>query len=166
MQKRWYIMMSLLLCSMDWIEQKHIIHISPSFNTLLWFCPHSWLMGEGFLFPPPPPPPLPPPLHFLLSTLLLTKNSLHSYLWRLRCWHCLKGQCQEIFDFRFFFINQFPQTPEYTFGAVSNFCENSRRCSQFKVHHRCHLHRWRTEKIFNEKSFHYLFYTFGVIAYR
>jgi hypothetical protein len=33
-------------------------------------------------------------------------------------------------------MNQFPQTPEYTIRAVSNFFENSRRYSQLKVRHR------------------------------
>jgi hypothetical protein len=30
---------------------------------------------------------------------------------------------------------------------------NSRRYSQFKVHHRCQQHRWQMEKIFNQKNF-------------
>jgi hypothetical protein len=32
----------------------------------------------------------------------------------------LKGQCHEIFDFRFFPLISFTQAPENTFGAVSN----------------------------------------------
>ncbi len=42
----------------------------------------------------------------------------------------LKGQCQEIFCFWFFCMNQFPPSPDYTIRAVSNFFENSRRFSQ------------------------------------
>jgi hypothetical protein len=45
----------------------------------------------------------------------------------------LKGQCHEIFCFWFFSWISFPQAPEYTIRAVSNFLENSRRYSQLKV---------------------------------
>ncbi len=67
----------------------------------------------------------------------------------------LKGQCHEIFDVWFFSWISFPQAPEYTIRAVSNFFENSRRYSQLKVHHRCHWHRWQMEKIFNQEKFSY-----------
>jgi hypothetical protein len=40
-----------------------------------------------------------------------------------------------------FFMNRFPQAPEYTIRAVSNFFENSRRYSQLKVDHRYQRHR-------------------------
>ncbi len=53
----------------------------------------------------------------------------------------------------------FPQAPEYTIRAVSNFFENSRRYSQLKVHHWCRWHRWQMEKIFNHKSFNYFVWT-------
>jgi hypothetical protein len=33
----------------------------------------------------------------------------------------LKGQCHEIFDFRFSTWIRFPQAPDYTFRAVTNF---------------------------------------------
>ncbi len=55
----------------------------------------------------------------------------------------LKGQWHEIFDFWFFSWISFPQAPEYTIRAVSNFFENSRRYSQFNVHYRCRWHRWQ-----------------------
>ncbi len=63
-------------------------------------------------------------------------------------------------DFRLlvFFINQSPpppQAPEYTNRAVTNFFENSRRYSQFKVHHQCRWHLWQMEQIFNQKNFNY-----------
>ncbi len=45
----------------------------------------------------------------------------------------LKGQCHEIFDFWFFSWISFPQASEYTFTAISNFFENSRRYSRLKV---------------------------------
>ncbi len=48
----------------------------------------------------------------------------------------LQGQCHEIFCFWFFSWISFPQAPEYTIRAVSNFFENSRRYSQLKVDHR------------------------------
>ncbi len=54
----------------------------------------------------------------------------------------LKGQCYEIFDFRFFAWNGFPQTPEYPIRAVSNFFETLQRYSQLKVHRRS-WHRWQ-----------------------
>jgi hypothetical protein len=67
----------------------------------------------------------------------------------------LKGQCHEIFDFWFFHesVSRFPQASEYTFTAISNFFENSRRYSRLKVHHRCQRHRWQIEKIFKQKNF-------------
>jgi hypothetical protein len=34
----------------------------------------------------------------------------------------------------------FPQGPEYTISAVSNFFENTWRYLQLKVHHRCQRH--------------------------
>ncbi len=52
-------------------------------------------------------------------------------------WEFLKGQCHEIFDFRFSIWIGFPQAPGYTIRAVSNFLQNSRRYSQFKVHQCC-----------------------------
>ncbi len=55
----------------------------------------------------------------------------------------LKGQCHEIFCFRFFSWITFPQAPENNIRVISNFFENSRRYSQVKVHHRCQRHRWQ-----------------------
>ncbi len=46
----------------------------------------------------------------------------------------LKGQCHEIFNFRFFSWISFPQAPEYPIRAISNFFQNSRKYSQLKVH--------------------------------
>ncbi len=66
---------------------------------------------------------------------------------------CLKGQCHEIFDFCFWSWISFPQAPEYTITAISNFFENSWRYSRLKVHHRCRWHRWQMEKIFKLKNF-------------
>jgi len=50
--------------------------------------------------------------------------------------------------------------PDYTIKAISNFFENLQRFSQLKVHHRCQM-----EKIFNQKIFHYFFWTVE-LAYR
>jgi hypothetical protein len=72
---------------------------------------------------------------------------------------CFKGTVSRDFRLLVFFMNQFPQVPEYTIRAVSNFFENSWRYSQLKVHHRCQRHRWQMEKIFNHKSFNYLVWT-------
>ncbi len=58
--------------------------------------------------------------------------------------HCLfKGTVSRDFRLLVFSWISFPQTPEYTIRAVSNFFQNSRRYSQLKVHHRCRLHRWQ-----------------------
>ncbi len=64
-------------------------------------------------------------------------------------------------DFRLLFFSwiSFPQAPEYTKRAVSNFFENSRRYSQLKVHHRCRWHRWQMAKIFKLKNFNYFVWT-------
>ncbi len=91
----------------------------------------------------------------LLACLLLQEFLLFTLLLLVS----LKGQCHEIFDFWFFSWISFPQAPEYTIRAVSNFFKNSRRYSQLKVHHRCCWHRWQMEKIFNEKNFNYFVWT-------
>ncbi len=71
----------------------------------------------------------------------------------------LKGQCHEIFDLWFFSWISFPQAPECTITAISNFFENSRRYSRLKVHHRCRWHWWQMKKIFNQKNFTYFVWT-------
>ncbi len=53
----------------------------------------------------------------------------------------LKGQCHEIFCFRFFSWITFPEAPDNNIRIISNFFENSRIYSQVKVHHRCQRHR-------------------------
>ncbi len=59
-------------------------------------------------------------------------------------------------DFRLSTWISFPQVPNYTIRAVSNFFENSRRYSQLKVQQR------QMEKIFNQKIFSlFLLDTFG-----
>ncbi len=55
----------------------------------------------------------------------------------------LKGQCHKIFFFWFFSWICFPQAPEFSIRAVSNFFENSRRYSQLQVDHRYQRHRWQ-----------------------
>ncbi len=79
----------------------------------------------------------------------------------------LKGQCHEIIEFWFFSWISFPQDPEYTIRAVSNYFEKSRRYSQIKVHHPCRFPfatgvidtggKWK--KIFNHKSVNYFVLT-------
>jgi hypothetical protein len=71
----------------------------------------------------------------------------------------LKGQCHEIYDFRFCTWISFSRAPDNTIRAVSNFFKNLRRYSQLKVHHQCRSHRWQMEKIFNQIGFHYFFWT-------
>ncbi len=57
-----------------------------------------------------------------------------------------KRQCHEIFDFWFFSWISFPQAPENTITAISNFFKHSRRYLRLKVHHQCCWHRWQMEK--------------------
>jgi hypothetical protein len=52
----------------------------------------------------------------------------------------------------FFYESVSPKALEYTIRAVSNFCQNSRRYLQIKVHH-------QMKKIFNQKSLNYFFGT-------
>ncbi len=73
----------------------------------------------------------------------------------------LKGQCHEIFCFRFFSSISFPPAPEYPIKTVSNFFENSLSYSRLKVDHWCHWHRWQTKKIFNQKNLNNFVGTFG-----
>ncbi len=54
----------------------------------------------------------------------------------------VKGQCHEFFDWRFFFMNQFPQAPEYPIRADSNFSKicgdiRSSRCTT------CVVDKWK-----------------------
>ncbi len=64
----------------------------------------------------------------------------------------LKGQCHEIFCFRFYSWIIFPQAPDNNVRIISNFLENLRRYSQVKVHHWCrwqicNRYQWRRQKI-------------------
>jgi hypothetical protein len=63
---------------------------------------------------------------FSVETLIVFKFSL-----------ILKGQCHEIFDFRFSTWISFSQALGYTIETILNFFENSWRYSQLKVQHRC-----------------------------
>ncbi len=70
-------------------------------------------------------------------------------------------------DFWFFSWISFPQAPEYTTRAVSNFFANSRRYSQLKVRHWCRWHRWQMHKIFNHKGFNLVWTPLGSrVTYR
>ncbi len=59
-------------------------------------------------------------------------------------WTAFKGRVSRDFRLLFFSWISFPQAPEYTIRAVSNFFENLRRYSQLKVQicHRCRWYRW------------------------
>ncbi len=65
----------------------------------------------------------------------------------------VKGTVPQDFRLHVFFMNQFPQAPEYPNRAILNFFENWRRYSQLKVPHRSHWHWWQMEKVLNQKSF-------------
>jgi hypothetical protein len=70
--------------------------------------------------------------------LILTKCCAKS------CSNSLKGHSvTRFFCFRFFSWIIFPQVPENNIKVISNFCENSRRYSQLKVHHRYQRHQWK-----------------------
>jgi hypothetical protein len=58
-------------------------------------------------------------LHQSLLSLISIKNKIISDYSSYSS--VFKGQYLEIFDFRFFFMNRFPQAHEYTIKAVSNF---------------------------------------------
>ncbi len=60
---------------------------------------------------------------------------------RIKVASSLKGQCHEIFCFRFFSWITFPQAPDNNIRIISNFFENSRRYSHVKVHHWYQRHR-------------------------
>ncbi len=94
--------------------------------------------------------------YVLIHKLNCNRQLSASMLWVLNNVY-LKGQCHEIFDFCFFSWISFPQAPEYTNRAISNFFENSRRYKQLKVHHRCRWHRWQMAKIFKLKTFNISF---------
>ncbi len=57
----------------------------------------------------------------------------------ISCCRHLKGTVSRDFCFWFFTWISFPPAPEYSIKTISNFFENSRRYSQFKVHH-----QWQT----------------------
>jgi hypothetical protein len=71
----------------------------------------------------------------------------------------IKGTVPRDFDFRFSTWISFPQAPDYTVRAVSNFFENSRRYSQLKDYHTGVIDtggKWKKCQIFsrrNEKDF-------------
>ncbi len=73
----------------------------------------------------------------------------------------LKGVWHQIFNFRFFFINQFPPIP---WVYLSNFYENRRRYSKVVIH-RCQRHRRKNEKIVEIGSFSYLLRCCWVAVY-
>ncbi len=63
-------------------------------------------------------------------------------------WNCttfIKGTVPRDFCFWFFHESVLPPPPaaEYSVKTISNFFENSRRYSQFKVHHWYQRHRWQ-----------------------
>ncbi len=115
----------------------------------IWIWIYHYLYGSG---------------SFHYQTKIIRKTLISTVLWLLydflslknRVNVPLKGHCHEIFDFWFFSWIRFPQAPEYTFTAISNFLENSRTYSQLKIHHRCHWHRWQMKKILNQKNFNNL----------
>jgi hypothetical protein len=66
------------------------------------------------------------PLFRTIENLLkeASYSIIHLPLYRIgKPWHELKGQCHEIFDFRFFSMNQFLQAPEYLIRALQFFFE-------------------------------------------
>ncbi len=106
----------------------------------------------------PPPPPSPPPLQLVTcqanileqdmargeqDTLKFREKTYARGRARIGVFSSLKRQCHEIFCFWFFSWISFPQAPEYTIKAVSNFFENLRRYLQHEVDHRYQRHRWQ-----------------------
>jgi hypothetical protein len=79
------------------------------------------------------------PTHLYESPLVVQVNTIYK----------LKGQCHEIFAFRFLSWISFPQASEFT-NFFRKFAEI------FADHHRCQRHRWQMEKIFKQKNFNNL----------
>ncbi len=55
----------------------------------------------------------------------------------------LKGECHEIFCYRFFSQIIFPKDPDNNIRVILNVLENSQKYSQVQVHHRYQRHRWQ-----------------------
>ncbi len=68
--------------------------------------------------------------------------------------NAFKGTVSRDFRLLVFSWISFPQAPEYTIVAISNFLENSRRYSRLQVHH-----QWQMEKTFKQKNFNKLVWT-------
>ncbi len=64
-----------------------------------------------------------------------------SGFWGYSFLQSFKGTVSRDFCYWFFSEISFPPAPEYPIRTVSNFCENSRRYSQVKVHH--WRHQWQ-----------------------
>ncbi len=75
--------------------------------------------------------------------------------------NCLKGQCHELFYFRFFSWISFPEAPEYIIRAVSNFFENltceylsefSKKCEMILMSFKGLGGKWFTKITWSKKS--------------
>jgi hypothetical protein len=84
---------------------------------------------------------------------------LHSYCFPYFLKICVQGTVPRDFRLLVFSCISFPQDPECTIRAISNFFEYLRRCSQRKVHHLCRWHRRQMEEIFNQKNVNYFVWT-------
>ncbi len=107
-------------------------------------------------------------MNYRASSSLFTKDESNYKVfctcpihWLCFCYilHHLKGQCHEIFDFWIFSWISFPQAPEYTIRAVSNFFENSRKIFGAPPVSTTPMVHWKMEKIFNHKSLYYVIWT-------
>ncbi len=69
----------------------------------------------------------------------------------------LKWTVSRDFFLQVLFMNQFPPSPRVfhldRFEFFRKFAEIFAAYLQLNVCHRCHLHRWQMEKIFNQKNF-------------
>ncbi len=79
----------------------------------------------------------------LITKFTWVKTHFGGFYWVAACSSCrLKGTVPRDLRLLVFSLISFPQAPEYTIRAVSNFFKNLRNYSQLKVHHRCRWHLW------------------------
>ncbi len=137
-QRRLWLYGSMILLTFDPAAKNYIQCVAYNVHhNIFSLLPHFWLTKEKQRWKR---------LSYLKTKLMVATIEVSvtiTYFTLCELTYMLKGQCHEIFCFRFFSWITFPQAPENNFRIISNFFKNSRRYSQVKVHHRCQRHRWQ-----------------------
>ncbi len=83
----------------------------------------------------------------------------------VKSWICasLKGQCHEIFDFRFFFLNQFPTSPWVSHYGRLEFFQKFAEIFAAQGAPSVFIDSSGKEKIFKLKSFNYFLFTLSIV---